>query len=77
VAHDLDDRVSASRRELEKELRLRLTVITASARRALDRARERRQAGASAVEQELARLRTLAASLNDIEGEGEQRSAQR
>jgi GTP-binding protein EngB required for normal cell division len=77
VAHDLEDRVSASRRELEKELRLRLTVMTASARRALDRARERRQAGASAVERELARLRTLAASLNDIEGEVEQRSAQR
>lgn len=77
VAHDLEDRVSASRRELEKELRFLLTMITASARRALDRARERRQPGTSAVEQELARLRTLAASLDDIEGEVEQRSAQR
>jgi predicted GTPase len=67
VAHDLEDRVSASRRELERELRFLLTTVVTSARRAVDRAKERRRAGEDALHQELERLQALSARLRAIE----------
>jgi GTP-binding protein EngB required for normal cell division len=67
VAHDLEDRVSASRRELERELRFLLTTVVTSARRAVDRANERRREGEEAVRQEIDRLQALSAHLRTIE----------
>jgi GTP-binding protein EngB required for normal cell division len=61
VAGDLDDRLLESRRELEAEVRARLTVLVSSASRALDRARELRAAGHAAVRGELQRLKGLRA----------------
>ncbi len=67
VAHDLEDRVSASRRELERELRFLLTTVVTSARRAVDRANERRREGEEAVHREVERLQALSVRLRAIE----------
>ncbi|MBI3492159.1 MAG: hypothetical protein HY047_10310, partial [Acidobacteria bacterium] len=67
VAHDLEDRVSASRRELERELRFLLTTVVTSARRAVDRARERQREGDDAVRRETERLEALSVRLQGIE----------
>jgi dynamin family protein len=59
VVFDLEQRVEVSRRKLESELRFLLQQITTSARRALERARERRQAGHDEVAAELSTIDTL------------------
>jgi hypothetical protein len=59
VAGDLEARVQESRRYLESELRFLLVEIAASARRALDRARERMQRGELAVRDGLADIDAL------------------
>lgn len=59
VVFDLEQRVEVSRKQLESELRFLLQQITASAERALDRARVSRQAGEEAVTKELARIDAL------------------
>src|SRR5439155_18110629 len=66
VVFDLEQRVEVSRRKLESELRFLLQQITNSARRALERARERRQAGHEAVATELARIDTLRQRLDRV-----------
>jgi hypothetical protein len=59
VTDDLDDRMIKSRRALEFEIHTALEQITASAVRALMRARARHDAGHDAVQGELARLEQL------------------
>lgn len=66
VVFDLDQRVEVSRRKLESELRFLLGQITASAERALDRARAHRQAGREAVARELTRIEALRERLNRV-----------
>lgn len=56
VADDLDARMIRSRQALELEIHTALEQITASAARALERARTRHDAGHDAVQAELARL---------------------
>jgi len=59
VTDDLDDRVIESRRALEVEIHAALEQITASAVRALARARAQHDAGHDAVQEELNRLAQL------------------
>ncbi len=59
IVNDLDERVLESRRSLESEIRECLREGLESAVRALERARERRSAGADAVAAELASLEAL------------------
>jgi hypothetical protein len=66
VVFDLDQRVEASRRKLESELRFLLQQITGSAERALERARVRRQAGREAVADELAKIAGLRDRLQHV-----------
>jgi GTP-binding protein EngB required for normal cell division len=66
VVFDLDQRVEASRRKLESELRFLLQNITGSAERALERARVRQQVGQEAVIGELAKLDVLRQRLDRV-----------
>jgi hypothetical protein len=59
VADDLDHRMIESRRALELEIHTALEQITASAVRALARARAQHDAGHDAVQAELTRLEQL------------------
>lgn len=59
VTDDLDDRMIRSRHALELEIHTALEQITASAVRALDRARAQHHTGRDAVQAELARLDQL------------------
>lgn len=56
IQHDLDERVSESRRRLEAEIRARLREVCTSAEGALEQARTKRAAGEDAVRAEVARL---------------------
>ena len=56
VIFDLRERLTGSRTAFESELRLLLTAITASATRALDRARELRKSGDQAVRLQIGQL---------------------
>jgi hypothetical protein len=64
--NDFDERVLESRRRLEGEIRACLEQITASAERALARARERHAAGREAVEADIERLDGLRAAVEAI-----------
>jgi ribosome biogenesis GTPase A len=75
VMNDLDERVLESRRRLEGELQEYLRGIYASAERALQRGRARRNAGQVAVHAEVERLqaarrRIEALELRDAQGRG-------
>ncbi|MDX2166019.1 MAG: dynamin family protein [Deltaproteobacteria bacterium] len=73
VADDLDRRVIKSRQALELEIHAALEQITASAVRALARARTQHEAGHDAAQAELARLdalRTAVAGLARAPGDG-------
>jgi polyhydroxyalkanoate synthesis regulator phasin len=59
VVNDLDERVLESRRHLEAEISRRLQESLEAAVVALERARARRLAGQTAVQQEIARIETL------------------
>jgi len=59
IQGDFADRVRESRRRLQGEIRTLLTNISASAERALHGARQRRAAGAEAVEAEIRRIDDL------------------
>lgn len=59
VSHDLDERARESRQRLESELRASLRQICTSTERALERARNLRQAGQAAVDAELRRLEKI------------------
>jgi hypothetical protein len=69
VIFDLRERLAESRTAFESELRLMLTDITASATRALDRAREWRTNGDQAVTLQLRRLEEYRARLRDVSKE--------
>jgi len=66
VIFDLRERLAESRTAFESELRLMLTDITASATRALDRARELRKSGDHAVTHQLEQLEGCRRTLRDI-----------
>lgn len=66
VTFDLRDRLTASRRALESELRFMLKEITASATRALEQAREIRKRGEAAIAQELQRLARYRVVLREL-----------
>jgi prepilin-type processing-associated H-X9-DG protein len=68
VVFDLEQRVEVSRKKLESELRFLLQEITASAERALERARIHQQAGHEAVANELAKLDALRQRLDLVAG---------
>lgn len=78
VANDLEERLLDSRRELESEIRARVTELVASAERAAIRAREVRASGESAVRPELERLDALRQRVDDLVAVGahERRPAQ-
>jgi hypothetical protein len=67
VVFDLEQRVEVSRRQLESELRFLLNQITASAERALARARASRETGERAVADELARIADLRRRLEQVD----------
>ena len=66
VVNDFDERVLESRRRLESEIRSSLEQITASAERALARARARHAAAHEAVRDELARLQALRSAVERL-----------
>lgn len=66
VADDLDDRLIRSRQALEHEVHAALERITASAERALARARARHAAGHDAVAAELGRLGQLRGAVDRL-----------
>jgi len=68
VVFDLEQRVEVSRKKLESELRFLLQQITASAERALERARIHQQAGQEAVSNELAKVDALRQRLDRVAG---------
>ncbi|HVM97041.1 MAG TPA: dynamin family protein [Candidatus Acidoferrales bacterium] len=59
VVNDLDERVSESRHSLEAELCGYLDAVAIAAQRALEHARDRKAAGAAAVQVEVARLNSI------------------
>ena len=69
VIFDLRERLTGSRTAFESELRLLLTEITASATRALDRARELRKSGDQAVRLQIRRLEEHRARLRRLSEE--------
>jgi hypothetical protein len=66
VIFDLRERLAESRTAFESELRFMLAEISASAARALDRARELRKSGDQAVTHQLRRFENCRATLRDI-----------
>jgi ribosome biogenesis GTPase A len=66
VVNDLDERVLESRRHLESEVSERLREGLDSAVVALDRARNRREAGRDAVDRELLRIASLAGKVRAL-----------
>ena len=68
LVFDLEQRVEVSRKKLESELRFLLQQITASAERALERARIHQQAGQEAVSKELAKVDALRQCLDRVAG---------
>ncbi|MGH7788779.1 MAG: hypothetical protein ACRERC_18050, partial [Candidatus Binatia bacterium] len=66
VTDDLDDRMIRSRRALELEIHTGLEQITASAVRALARARAQHDAGHDAVQAELTRLEQLVQAVDRL-----------
>ncbi|MDE3155154.1 MAG: hypothetical protein KGN76_08625 [Acidobacteriota bacterium] len=69
---DLDERVLESRRQLEADLRARLTDGLASAGRAMAQARARRADGGAATARAAARLDDVRRELERIGAEAEQ-----
>jgi hypothetical protein len=63
---DLRERLADSRAACESELRTMLTDVSASARRALDRARELRKTGDQAVARQLKQLEAYRTRLRDV-----------
>ena len=66
AAADIIDRLHFTREYLERMMRNRLSELTADARTAVDRARQRQQQGDAAVRGELTRLNALATELNEL-----------
>jgi hypothetical protein len=66
VINDMKDRILESRRQLESEVRARLTEAWRSAERALANARKAQAAGTSAVTSELGRLSALHAQVDAL-----------
>lgn len=68
VQNDIEQRLSESRRRLEAEIRLLLRDVRVLAAQALERARRAQEAGAAAVETELARLDRYRAAIAALRG---------
>jgi len=68
IVGDLNDRVLASRQQLEAQIRQTLRTAMQSAERTLERARATQAAGADAVRQAVARLQALRAEVIALSG---------
>jgi predicted GTPase len=68
VQNDIEQRLSESRRRLEAEIRLLLRDVRLVAEQALERVRRAQEAGAAAVEAELARLERCRAAIAALRG---------
>jgi len=66
IMNDLDERVLESRQRLEAEIRRHLREVSASAERALQRARSRQAAGQHAVRAEVERLESIRQQVDAI-----------